>query len=103
MNKIKLNNLELEVESYNKNTYFTGETIISTAACTVRTSNMTAVNTLAEAPVTLIQIRVNNELVYDLPNINAKIESINEYLATDHMNVTINLNFNAGDANENNS
>lgn len=93
MNKIKLNNLELEVESYNKNTYFSGSTITSNASMSVRTNNMTVLNELAEDDITSIQIRANEELIYDLQDINAHIDNISEYLNGDRMNVTLNLSF----------
>ena len=93
MNKIKLNDLELEVDSYNKSTFFNGSGMSSSANITVRTSNITALNTLAENDITSIQIHTNEELIYDLQNINAHIDSTNEYLNGDRMNITINLTF----------
>jgi len=99
MNTIKFNNTSFEVESYNKNTYFTGESVSSNASCTIKTNDMTTVNALAEDPITSITITHDEEVIYTLTNINAKIDSINEYLSGDRMNVNINLTFNMG-ANE---
>ena len=99
MNVIKFNNTSFEVESYNKNTYFNGETVNSNANCTIKANDMTVVNALAEETITSIEIRHDGEVIYTLSNINAKIESINEYLSGDRMNVSINLTFNMG-ANE---
>lgn len=97
MNKIKLNNLELEVESYNKNTYFSGDSMNSNASMSVRIDedDITDLNALAASPITTIQIHADERLIYDLQNINAKIDSINEYLNGDRMNVSVNLTFNA--------
>lgn len=103
MNKIKLNNLELEVESYNKNTYFNGATITSSANTSVRTNNMTALNELALTDITSIQIYANQELIYDLQNITAHIDNINEYLNGERMNVSLNLSFRSETSNEDNS
>jgi len=79
MNTIIFNDTaSFEVESYNKNTYFNGESITSNANCSVKISNMTALNTLAEDTITSIEIDHDNESIYELANISAKIESINE-------------------------
>ena len=93
MNIIKLNNVELEVESYNKSTYFSGTTVTSNGNCAVKTSNATAINQLAADTINTIQIYHNNELVYDLQNANAKIDTINEYFTGERMNIGINFSF----------
>jgi hypothetical protein len=54
MNIIKFNNVEMEVDSYNKNTYFNGIAITSNASCTVRTNNITALNALMQTPIEAI-------------------------------------------------
>lgn len=95
MNTIKINNLELTVESYNKSTYFNGQTIASNATCNVITSDIAALHELMEEEITSIQIFYEGTLIYNLQNITARIESINEYLNTDRMNININFNFNA--------
>lgn len=93
MNIIKLNNVEMEVESYNKNTYFSGTVVTSNGSCSVKTSNVTAINTLAEDFIETIQIYHDNELVYDLANAHAKIDNINEYFTGERMNISINFSF----------
>ena len=97
MNVIKFNDTSFEVESYNKNTYFNGETVNSNANCTIKANDMAVVNALAEDPITSIEIRHDGEVIYTLTNINAKVESINEYLNGDRMSVGVNLTFNMGD------
>ena len=96
MNTIKLNNLELRVESYNKSTYFNGQDIVSNANCNVVTTDIATLLALMEEEITSIQIFYDGTLIYDLQNITARIESINEYLNTDRMNININFTFNAG-------
>ena len=52
MNKIKFNNAEYEINSYNKNTYFGGESMNSTANCTLVTTDVTGLNALAAETIT---------------------------------------------------
>ena len=94
MNTIKFNNTSFEVESYNKNTSFMGETISSSASCTITTNNIELLNTLAQDSITSIQIMHNNDLIYNLADIDAKIDNISEYLNGDRMGVSVNLTFN---------
>lgn len=101
MNTIKINNLELTVESYNKNTYFNGQTIASNATCNVVTSDINALHELMEEEITSIQIFYNETLIYNLQNITARIESINEYLNTDRMNININFTFSTDNSESN--
>ena len=101
MNTIKINNLELTVESYNKNTYFNGQTIASNATCNVITSDITTLHELMEEEITSIQIFYEGTLIYNLQNITARIESINEYLNTDRMNININFTFDTDNSESN--
>ena len=93
MNTIKLNEVEMQVDGYNKNTYLSGDTITSNASCSVRTNNITALNELMTTPIESIQIYHDNTLIYDLDDINARVDNINEYLNEDHMNINVNLTF----------
>ena len=94
MNIIKFNNTEFELESYNRNTYFNGETISSSAGCGIIAANITEIDALAESTITSLQIYHDNELIYDLQNIDAHVSSVSEYLNTDRINITINIEFN---------
>lgn len=95
MNTIKFNNTEFELDSYNKNTYFSMDgNINSNASCNISTSNITELNALAESSITSLQIFHNEELIYDLQNIDAHIDNINEYLNNDRMSISINMTFN---------
>lgn len=94
MSKIKLNNTEFEFDSYNKNTYYGGETVSSNANCSLLNVDMADLSALAETTITSIEIRNNeNTLVYDLKNINAKIDSINEYYNGMTMAISVNMIF----------
>ena len=93
MNKIILNDVEFEIESYNKNTYFAGDTINSNASCSLANANVNALNTLAQTTITVLQIQHDDNTIYELENIHAHINSINEYLSGDKMNVNISLTF----------
>ena len=93
MNKIKFNNLEMEVLDYNKNTYLTDHTVQSSASCSVISSDMSALNALMNTTITSIEIYHDDILIYDLKDINCKISNINEYLSDNHMNVSLSLIF----------
>lgn len=93
MNKIKINNVEFEVEGYNKNTYFNGGTVTSNGNMTIKVSDMTTLNELAEDTIDTIQIYHDSELVYNLQDADAKIDSINEYFNGERMNVSVNFIF----------
>ena len=93
MNKIKFNNIELEVESYSKNTYFSDGVISSSATCQVILPDFALIDTLMEEDITSIQIYYNDTLIYNLSNINARMNNINEYLNVERMVVNMNLVF----------
>ena len=93
MNKIKLNNVEVELESYNKTTYFSEHAMNSNANCVVITNDVTALHTLAETVITSIQIKSDETIIYDLQNINGKIDNINEYLNGNRMSINIFITF----------
>lgn len=92
MNKIKFNDVEFEVESYSKNTYF-HEELSSNGNCSIITDDMDALHALAEVPITSLQILHDGEVIYNLHDINAKIDNINEYLSGDRMSINVNLIF----------
>ena len=94
MNVIKLNNKEFEVESYTKNTNFTGDTITSNGYCSFKNVNIEDLNELAETTITTIEILHDNVSIYKIENLNAKISDINESLGEDRMFININFIFN---------
>ena len=92
MNTIKFNNAEFEVESYSKTTYF-NNALSSNASCSIITNDIDTLNALAIEPITSLQILHEGEVIYNLHDINAKIDSINEYLNGNRMNINVSLNF----------
>ena len=95
MNTIKFNNTEFELESYNRNTYFNLDgSMNSNAGCSIITDNVLELNTLAETPITSLQIFHDEELIYNLQNINININSISEYLNNDKIDISMNMTFN---------
>ena len=94
MNTIKFNNnVEVEVDSYNKNTYFSGTEIISNGSCSVICDNTDALMELGQEKITNISIYHDDTLIYNLQNIHAHIDNINEYLNGDRVSVGISLTF----------
>ena len=93
MNVIKFNNTEFEVEGYSKNTYFNGASMSSNGMCQVKLDDISALMDLAQTPITSIQILHDDVVIYDLQDINARIDNTNEYLNTDRIDVSINLIF----------
>lgn len=93
MNTIKFNQAEFQVDSYNRSTYFSGNTMNSTASCTIVTSDIASLNAVAQTSITLLQIYHNETLIYDLQNIQAHIDNINEYLNGESISISINLTF----------
>ena len=94
MNTIKLNNTTYEVLSFNRNTYFGGEEITSTASCQIKTTDISSVHALAQTTISTLQIYHDNTLIYNLTGVNGKLNSMDEYLMNDQINITINLNLN---------
>ena len=92
MNVIKFNNEEFEVEHYSKTTHFSQYEITSSANCSVN-GDIATLNTLAESPITSIQIICNNEVIYNLQNITAHIDSISENFPGDRMYINVSMTF----------
>jgi len=93
MNTIKFNNTEFQVESYSKNTYLSEGHIISNASCSVIVSDIAVLNALMQDTITSIQIKYNDDVIYNLQDISAHIDNISEYLNVDRMNINVNLTF----------
>ena len=93
MNKIKFNNTEFEVGSYSKTTNFSDGTIHSTAYCSLITNNIAELQALGLETITSIEISHDNEVIYELNNLTAKINDISEYLNGNTIDVSLNLVF----------
>lgn len=89
-------NNEFNVTAFNRNTTFNGEEISSSAYCniTYTSENSATLHELALSPITSIQIKKDNEVIYDAGNITARITYIDETLNTDFIAINLNLQFN---------
>lgn len=98
MAKIILNNEEFNFLGYNRNTYFTGDSMSSTAYITTMSGDNlnSKLQSLAQDSIESIVIKMeDNTIIYSLDNINAKINSIDEsYNGVDAVNTNLNLQFN---------
>lgn len=93
MNVIKFNDVEFEVISYNKNTYFNDDTITSSASCQIIVADMDVLNNLAKTVITSLQILHNGNIIYNLSDISVHIDNISEYLNVDRMDINVSLRF----------
>ena len=93
MTIIKFNNTTFEVTSFNKSTYFNGN-LVSAATCELEGTNVDALEPFLTTPITTLQIYYNDALIYDLQNITARIDAINEVLEVNHMGISVNITFN---------
>lgn len=95
MNTIVFNgDASFGVESYNKTTTFEGNTVNSSGYASLITTDITSLTTVAQTPITSIQILHDEDSIYNSTNLNAQITNINEYLSDDRMNVNITFIFN---------
>ena len=97
MAKIILNSTEFNFDGYSRNTYFSENSINSTAYINnLRCPDLANVlNALSEEPITSIEIEVDDEPIYTLSNINAHVNSMEEsFNGVDRVNVNLNLQFN---------
>lgn len=94
MDKIKLNNTEIELLAFHRNTTFTGSTIVSEAGCSIVSNDRDALNALGFEKITTLQIYHDDQLIYDLQDIDATMDTINEYLDGDHVNLGLSIHFN---------
>ena len=93
MNTIKLNNTVFELEGYSKTTPFEEGNIFSNGQCDIKNVNIDNAYTLAEEPITLVQIYHDNNLIYNLQDISAHINSISEGFNGERISVSLNLTF----------
>lgn len=98
MAKIILNNEEFNFLGYNRNTYFTGDSMNSTAYITTMSGDNlnSKLQSLAQNSIESIVIKMeDNTVIYSLNNIDAKINSIDEsYNGIDAVNTNLNIQFN---------
>ena len=93
MTTLKLNNTEFELTAFGRNTSFYENSITSTANCDINVSDTDLLEALTDIQITSLQIKYDDNIIYNLNDINAKITNINEYLNTDHISTSIGLTF----------
>lgn len=96
MTKILLNNKELEVISFNRNTSTTENGIFGNAFISLVPGGMNAtiIHQLIKEPnITSLVLIKDDEVIYNAGEINATITSINETLTEDGMNLIVNIDF----------
>ena len=93
MNYIKFNDYQCELIGFNKYTNYDENGMVSSCNCQVATSDVTGLQEVGLNGISSIQILHDNEVIYNLTNINARISSINETLAEDHIDITLSINF----------
>ena len=94
MNTIKFNEHTYDVESFNKNTYFNDNNVTSSASCSIKTNDITSLHALAAEGVSSLQIYHDGTLIYNLSDISGRLNSIDEYLSDDHVNINLSFTFN---------
>lgn len=98
MIKIKLNNYECEIDSYNRNTnIIENGTVNSIAYANIINGNIGELNALLGTNISSIEIYFNSNKIYELQDITAEITSVNEYLSGDRMSYNINITFKQGE------
>lgn len=95
MNTILFNNEALyRVDSFNKTTNFSSESVSSSGYISLRMlADSPDLNTLAEDTITSIKILHDEDIIYNSQNLNGHITSISEFLNGDRVDITINLVF----------
>lgn len=96
MTTMILNSIEFEFAFYNRNTYFSGANITSTANINqIKGDNIAEkLTALAQETITSLKIKKDNEIIYSLENLNAQIQSFDESFDGEVFNVNLNINFN---------
>lgn len=97
MTKIKLNNSEYQIESYNRTTNISDNNITSTAYLNLSSGEAVNLNSLLGTTINSIEIDVDDVKIYELTNINAKVDSVNEYLSGNRMSYNVNITFKQGE------
>ena len=93
MTTLKLNNIEFEITSFNRTTYVQEGEIHSNANFDLKIVGQDTLESLFDVTITSLQIKYNDEVIYTLNDISAHLNSIGEYLNTDHISANLNLTF----------
>ena len=97
MAKIILNNEEFDFSGYNRSIYFSDENMTSNGYISnLRGTNVTnRLSDLAQETITSITIKKDNDVIYELDDIDAKINTMDEsYNGDDAVITNVNIQFN---------
>ena len=83
-----------ELNSFTRDTTFnfTDDTMTSTAYMNLKDTDA-QLEALGHSVITSLQIKVNDEVIYSLPEITAHITNLNESLMGDTMTTNLNISF----------
>lgn len=95
MAKVYMNHAIIEIDTFNRNTYFNDNIMTSTGYIGISDQHVTAasLHSLAEETITSFQIKNGEDVIYDAGEIEAHITSIDESLMGDRMHTNINIQF----------
>lgn len=93
MSTIIINDTEFEFENYNRNTTYTDKGIVSDAyISTIKNTNtLNDIQTLAQEQITSIKIKRDGEIIYELADLNAMIQSIDESYDGTRVNFNVHI------------
>ena len=90
---IKLNDYECQIDNYNRNTSISEGNFSSNGYASIVNGDVNELNALLGTSITSIEIYSNEEKIYDLKNISAEINSINEYLSGERIAYNVSMIF----------
>ena len=93
MIKLKLNEEEFEITSFNKMTFFTDEGIRKTGSCDIQVDNVATIEEMSEDEITTFEIYNNDDLIYEIEDAHIKFDYLSEVLMDGAIVVTLNLKF----------
>lgn len=98
MNTLILNGLSstpFTLVNFSRNTSFAnGMRSIAYFDLVNATNTVSTLQSIGLTSVTNITIKHDDEVIYNLPNLNAQITTISENLVDDHINVNVSITFN---------
>ena len=93
MNTIKLNNVEVELISYNRQMTFSENMVKNRAYFGMKQKDLNLIVELFNTEITSIEIYHDDEKIYDLKNISVRLDNISEDLMQDAIFTNVNLIF----------
>jgi len=93
MNTIKLNDVEVEVISYNRQMTFSEDMVKNRAYFGMKQKDLDLIIELFDTEITSIEIYHDDEKIYDLKDISVHLDNISEDLMQDTIVTNVNLIF----------